>query len=355
MKDNLKEKKVDYKRVFKEITKRKKLYFIVLPVTFLVSCIYIYSIPRGYDSETKMAPEMESPSSSAGSLSSIASSFGIDISDMQSADAITPLLYPELMDDNGFVAGLFSIKVRSKDEKIDTDYYTYMKKYQKTAWWNIPTSWFWGLFKNNDDTNIKKKEFDPYSLSKKDDEVVESMRSSITLMVDKKTGVITIQTTAQDPLICKTLADSVREHLQQFITKYRTNKARTDYEYYKKLAADAKNDYERARQIYGSYADANTNIILESYKSKQEDLENEMQLKFNAYSTMNTQLQAAKAKIQERTPAFTQIKGAIVPVKASTPKRLFFIIGMMIFAFFLTTLYILKDIVSDKLLNNKCD
>ena len=154
MKDNLKEKKVDYRRVFKEITKRKKLYFIVLPVSFLVSCIYIYSIPRGYDSETKMAPEMESPSSSAGSLSSIASSFGLDISDMQSADAITPLLYPELMDDNGFVVGLFSIKVRSKDEKIDTDYYTYMKKYQKTAWWNVPTSWFWGLFKKNDETSV---------------------------------------------------------------------------------------------------------------------------------------------------------------------------------------------------------
>lgn len=355
MEDNLKEIKVNYKRVLKEIAKRRKLYFIVLPITFIVSCIYIFSIPRGYDSETKMAPELESSSSSAGSLSSIASSFGIDLSDMQSADAITPLLYPELMDDNGFVAGLFSIKVKSKDGQINTDYYTYMKKCQKTAWWNIPINLFWGIFKKNDNANIGSNRFDPYFLSKKDDEVIQGMRSSINLMVDKKTGVITIQTTAQDPLICKILADSVREHLQQFITKYRTNKARTDYEYYKKLTADAKNDYERSRQIYGSYADANTNIILESYKSKQEDLENDMQLKFNAYSTMNTQLQAAKAKIQERTPAFTQIKGATVPVKATTPKRMFFIIGMMIFAFFLITLYVLKDIVSDKLLNTKCD
>lgn len=355
MEDNLNRKKVDYKRVLKEIRKRRKIYIIALPVTFIVSCIYTFSIPRGYDSETKMAPEMESSSSSAGSLSSIASSFGIDISDMQSADAITPLLYPELMEDNGFVAGLFSIKVRSMDGQINTDYYTYMKKCQKTAWWNIPINWFWGLFRKNDNTNIGENKFDPYFLSKKDDEVIESIRSSINLMVDKKTGVITIQTTAQDPLICKTLADSVREHLQQFITKYRTKKACTDYEYYKKLTSEAKYDYERARQMYGSYSDANTDIILESFKSKKDDLENEMQLKFNAYSTMNTQLQAAKAKIQERTPAFTQIKGATVPVKAATPKRMYFIIGMMIFAFFLITLYILKDIVSDKLLNNRCD
>lgn len=42
--------------------------------------------------------------------------------------------------------------------------------------------------------------------------------------------------TDQDPLISATMADSVSMHLQQFITKYRTNKARIDVEHYQKLA-----------------------------------------------------------------------------------------------------------------------
>ena len=78
-----------------------------------------------YSTETKMAPEAENQSS-GGALSSLASSFGFDLSNVQSNDAITPLLYPELMDDNGFVAGLFDIKVSSKDGKINTTYYDYM-------------------------------------------------------------------------------------------------------------------------------------------------------------------------------------------------------------------------------------
>ena len=351
MEEDIKLKKIDYKKVFTEIKRRKKIYTIVLTSTFILSGIYIFSIPRGYDSEAKMAPELESSPSATGSLNSIASSLGIDISQIQSADAITPLLYPELMDDNGFVANLFSIRVKSQDGKIETDYYQYMKKYQKTTWWNKALGAIMSIFKEK--SNISKTgKSNPYALSKNDNGIVEAIKQSIALQVDKKTGVITIHTEAQDPLICKILADSVSGHLQQFITKYRTNKARIDYKYYKKLATDAKYDYERARQLYGSYSDANTDVILQSFKSKQEDLENDMQLKFNAYSIMNTQLQAAKAKIQERTPAFTQIKGATVPVRASSPKRVIFIVEMLIFVFIMTTIYVLRDIVSDKLLNS---
>ena len=70
-----------------------------------------------------------------------------------------------------------------------------------------------------------------------------------------------------------------------------------------------------------------------------------MQLKYNTYSTLNTQLQAAKAKIQEKTPAFTLIQGASVPIKASEPKRMFFVLGMTFFAFIVISLYVLKDII----------
>lgn len=187
----------------------------------------------------------------------------------------------------------------------------------------------------------------PYMLSKRQDGIAEDIRKNITISIDKKTAVITITAQAQDPLICKTLADSVKQRLQVFITNYRTSKSRVDEEYYKNLASEAKHEYEKARQLYGSYADANTDLQLASLRSKQEDLENDMQLKYNAYSTMMTQYQAAKAKVQERTPAFTIVKGAAVPVKASGPKRMIFVLSMLFLAFIATTLYIAKAELKD--------
>lgn len=346
MADCKERKRVDYKQVVSELLKRKKLFYIVLPITFVLSAIYIYSIPRMYSTETKMAPEAENQSSD-GALSSLASSFGFDLSNVQSNDAITPLLYPELMDDNGFVAGLFDIKVSSKDGKINTTYYDYMYNWQQKTWWEKGLGYVISLFKKKDNSG-KSAKFDPYRMNKASDDVANGIKGSIKFTVDKKTGVITIDVKDQDPVICKTVADSVREHLQEFITVYRTRKARVDYEYYKKLTDEAKQTYERSRQTYGSYADANLDVVLESFKSKQNDLENDMQIKFNTYSTLSTQLQAAKAKIQERTPAFTLIKGAAVPIRPDSPKRVMFILTMLVVAFGCTTLYILKDIIKEK-------
>lgn len=335
--------RVNYQLVLKEIWKRRKLYFIGLPIVFILSCLYIICIPRTYTSETKMAPEVDSPTS-GGALGSIASSFGFDLSEIQTSDAITPLLYPQLIDDNGFVSELFSIKVANKKGDIKTDLYTYYKQYQQYPWWSKVIGGITDLFKSKTLNEKSSAKFDPYVLTKKEDEIMSSIRNSIKISVDKKSGVITIITKAQDALICKTIADSVRGHLQQYITRYRTNKARKDYDYYKSLTEEAKAQYEKARRLYGGYADANTDIVLESFRSKQADLENDMQLKFNTYSTLNTQLQAAKAKIQEKTPAFTLIQGASVPIKASEPKRMFFVLGMTIFAFVLISIYVLKDI-----------
>jgi len=332
---------IDLRAVASKIWKNKKLFYKTLPIAFVLSCVYILSIPRYYTSDVKLAPEMEN-SMGGGTLGSIAASFGFDLSDMQTSDAITPLLYPDLMEDNKFVTNLFNIQVATKDGDIKDSYYNYLKKHQKKAWWIYPIAWIKNLFSKEEDVKGVGGKSDPYYLSKKDFGLTEKIRDNIKISIDKKTGVITINVQDQDPLICKTIADSVMSRLQNFITNYRTNKARIDVDYYKKLTAEAKLEYEKARQRYGSYADANMDIVLESYRAKRDDLENDMQLKFNTYSTLNTQLQAAMAKVQERTPAFTIVKGAAVPVKPAGPKRMIFVAGMLILTFIGTAFYLVR-------------
>lgn len=332
---------IDLRAVASKIWKNKKLFYKTLPIAFVLSCVYIFSIPRYYTSDVKLAPELDN-GIGGGTLGDIASSLGFDISTAQTSDAISPLLYPDLMEDNKFVTNLFNIQVATKNGDIKDSYYNYLKKHQKKAWWMYPIGWIKKMFSEDDNGQGAKGKLDPYHLSKKDDNIAKKIRDNIKLSIDKKTGVITINATDQDPIICKTLGDSIMTRLQDFITDYRTNKARIDVEYYKKLTAETKQEYEKARQRYGSYADANMDIVLESYRSKRDDLENDMQLKFNAYSTMNTQLQAAMAKVQERTPAFTVVKGAAVPVKPAGPKRMLFVAGMLILTFIGTAFYLVR-------------
>ncbi len=284
------------------------------------------------------------------------SSFGFNIGNMTSSDAIYPTLYPDLMGSPNFIVDLFGIKVVNEEGDIKTDYYTYLTKEQKVSIWTMPIIWLKrqmnSLFPRKKDvlkSDGNSGDSDLLILSKEQSDVVSMIQDKITCSVDKKTDVITITVKDQDRLISATMADSVRVRLQDFITDYRTQKARVDLEYYTKLTDEAKRDYEEARRLYASYADANTDLMLTSFKAKEQDLENDMQLKYNTYTTLTTQLQMAKAKVQERTPAFTVIQGASVPQIPAGPKRMLFVLAMMFLTFMGTTIYIFKDFIKRQL------
>ena len=351
---------IDLRVIIKKLFSKKRLFVKTLAWTFCLSCIWILPQPRYYTTSVTLAPEMES-APSGGSLSSLASSFGLNLGNMVSSDAIYPTLYPDVMESSNFIVGLFNVKVKNEDGDLTTDYYTYLKDHQKISIYSVPFVWLKGMlaemFPDDDNTDgLAGKAngngtVDQFCLTKKQNSIVDMIRKNITCSVDKKTDVITITVQDQDKLICATMADTARVKLQDFIIEYRTRKAKTDLDYYTKLTNEAKKEYEDARKKYSDFADSNTNLSLASYKSKEEDLENDMQIKYNTYTTMNTQMQMAKAKVQERTPAFTILQGSSVPHKPAGPKRMLFVFAMMFVTFVGTIIYILKDDFINQLKN----
>ncbi|MBO4641762.1 MAG: chain-length determining protein [Bacteroidaceae bacterium] len=338
---------IDLREIVRTLWTKRNVFFKVIPVIFLLSCIWIFPKPRYYRSVVSLAPEM-SNGASIGSLGSIASSLGFDLGEMGSDDAIYPLLYPDLFASSNFMVGLFDIHVVSSDKEVDTDYYTYMSKMQKICIWDYPKRW---LRKLKRSIFPKKKAFslsegnglNAFSLTEEQYGIVEKVKKKILCNVDKKTMVITINVTDQDPLIAATMADSVRVRLQNYITDYRTNKARVDEIHYQEMADKSLAMYQNSCAKYARYADSHKNSLLQSVNTEIGALENEMQQNYTIYSAYMTQLQAARARVQERTPAFTIIQAACVPVKPAGPKRLIFVVGMCFLACVVTSLYIVKD------------
>lgn len=338
-------KQIDVLAIAKEMKKHKKQYLIALPVTFVLSCLLILCVPRYYTSTAKLAPEISSFSSS--SLGDIASSFGFDIGgNSANGDAIFPELYPELIESNDFMVGMFDVKVKSKDGSINTTYYDYLATKRQTPWWSKAYNSVKQLFDTPDSTPVSKNgKVNPFQLTRRQDQIARLMSKNIKCDIDKKNYVISITVEDQDPLICATLADTVQTKLQDFITAYRTKKAKKDLENYKKLSSDAKSKYERIRQQYGSYSDANQDVVLESYRLKANDMENEMQLLYNTYTSLQAQVQQAQAKLLMQTPAFTTLQSASVPLKPAGPKRMLFVLGMTFLAFIVVTVYSIRKMI----------
>lgn len=348
------ESSVDYAKIFRDLLKHKKLYFKVLPITFFIAAFYTLSIPNYYNCEVKLSPEMSRSSTSSSSLLSLASSFGVNIGKAggMGSEALFPTLYPDLVNSVDFKITLFPVPVTiegNKKKGIEDrtmSYYDYMKDGQKQPWWSaMMKSMGEGiqyLFSFiNDKEKDESTKVDPFRLTKEQAQIVKIINKNIVCDVDKKTMVITINIKDQNPVICATMADTVKTRLQKFITDYRTSKARVDLEYNKKLFKEAKERYDKARKKYSEFSDANQDVILQSVRQRQTDLENEMQLQYNAYTQVAAQLMAAEAKVQEETPAFTTLQSATVPVKKTGPKRAKTCLLFLFLAFWGTSVWIL--------------
>ena len=338
------EQKTNSEKILAALKKHKKLYYKTLPIAFVVACIYTLGLPNYFKCEVALAPESGS-TNNLGSLASLASSFGVNIgsSSSKSGDAITPNLYPDLMRSVDFLTSMFNVKVKMENDDRVMTYYDYLDNEQKSSWWSAGLKAFFGLFKSkkSDSASEGKDSVNTFRLTIGQQIIANAIAGSIDCKIDKKTDVINIEVTDQDPLVAAMVADSVKERLQAFITDYRTKKARHDLAYIEMLYKEAKKNYDHACDVYGEYMDANVDVVLEAVKLRQTKLENEMQLQFNNYNAIGAQLLAAKAKVQEETPAFTTIQSATVPLRKAGPKRSRIVLIFVLLVFLCTTAWIL--------------
>ena len=229
-------------------------------------------------------------------------------------------------------------------------YYDYLMNDQKRPWWSAAIGGAIGgianvvssMFSSDEDSlEVDETHVDPFMLTDDQTDIAKIVANRVVCDVDQKTLVITIDVTDQDPLVCATLADSVKNRLQDFITDYRTNKARVDLEYYDNLCRESKANYDKARQRYADFVDTNNDLVLASVRAKQTDLENEMQLQYNAYVNYSSLRQGAEARVQQATPAFTTLQNATVPVKPVGPRKKRIVLIFFFLAIMGTTAYLL--------------
>ena len=299
-------------------------------IAAVVGIVVAFSIPKQYTVSSKMAPEIVTKTS--GSVASIASMLGANISNMTTNDAVYPDLYPEIVASTPFITELFSMPVSietKKEGKLDIDLYTYLKDYNKSPWWsaviNAPfkaLGWFMGLFREKQEEVEGYAELDPSALTSEQTRITNALRKSIVVTVDKKTQVISLDVTAQNPKVSKDLSDLVIEKIQRYVTSYRTEKSRKDMEYYLQLYDEAKADYYAAQQRYANYVDANQGVFLQRVKTEQERLQNEMKLAFDLYNSCAQQLQMSRAKVQQETPVCVVMEPPVLPIKATKPSKM---------------------------------
>lgn len=336
---------IDLKCVFSTLRRKRKVLYVTLFVTTLVAVFITYGKPSYYKCRVALAPEASTGSTKVGGLSSVAST--MMASTLRSGgDAIYPMLYPDLLENTDFLVSLFDVPVCTRKGDVETTYSDYLMNHQKRALYSYPMLWIKSLLPSfgepEPEAGRQTRERDPFMLTRKEAFVADAISRRIKCTVDKKTDVVTFEVTDQDPLVCAQIADTVRCRLQTFITEYRTQKARRDYEFAESLYEEVLEDYNKALERFAKYADANLSIVKQSAAVDRTKLENEVNLKYQAVRQANTSMMTARSKVQDETPAFTVLKRATVPLKPAGPRRKLLIVAFDLLALLAASLYLAR-------------
>ena len=284
-----------------------------------------FSIPKTYKASVTLAPETEQKMGSA--VGSIASMMGVSLDN--SVDAISVDMFPDVVASTPFIYGLFDLPVQfeRKDSVINTTLLDYMLEYQKSPWWSYviqapfkALGWVMSIGKEKESDELPAV-LDPQNLPKKVRGVVKYFSENIMVTVDKKTGKTQISSEMQDPLVVATVVEAVMENLKVYMSDYRTSKVRQDVENLTVIYEQRKQDYYEAQQAYAKYVDANRNVALRSAEAESERLQQEMNLAYQVYSQIATQLEAARIKEQEAKPVFAVLEPVAIPNQKAAPSK----------------------------------
>lgn len=346
------EQEIDLIELAQAIWKERRFLLKVCGIAAVIGLIIAFSVPKEYMTTVKLAPETEDASKKMSGLGGLAAMAGINLGAAAGADAISPDLYPDVVQSTPFLLELFPVEIKDKKGKFSGTLYEYMDDHQRSPWWGyivkLPFQALQGVVSLfSDEESNANGELNPFHLTVDQEDVVRALKDRISASVDKKTLVITVSVQMQDPVVSAELTKVVLEKLQNYITTYRTRKVKNDLEFTQKVFGEAREAYYKAQQAYAAFEDANRNIISSSYRTEQERLKNEMTLTFNVYNTLAQKLEQDKLRVQEQTPVYTVIEPATVPLKPSSPKKPLILIGFVFLGFFGATGYLfVRDMFS---------
>ena len=342
------ELEIDLMEYVRKIWAARKLLLKVAGIAALVGIVVAFSIPKQYTVKVTLSPEASKMGRSS-SLANMASMLGLGNAMNNEANALNLTMTEDIISSTPFVLELFDTRVQTIDGEMDTTLVAYLAT-QKRPWWNtvmsLPSMAIGGirsLFVEKKEA--EEKPLNPFQLTGKQMGQANAIRRTIVAEV-VKSGMTTIEVTMQDPLVAATVADVVVTKIQQYITKYKTSKAKEDCKYWEQLYKERQNNYYAAQEAYAKYSDTNQGVVKQSVRIEQERLQNEMNLAFQVFTQVATQLQLAKAKEQEEKPVFAILEPASVPLYPTGTSSKIIILGFVFLALMGTSAWILfgKDL-----------
>lgn len=337
---------IDLRALIYNLWNKRKTILKIMGIGLLAGIVIAFSIPKTYKVDITLSPE-SGQNSNTNNFAGMASMLGIGGIGGNGQEALNSTMFPDLIKSTPFILEMYNVEVTPQTSQHAIKLSDYIDT-QKSPWWgyifNLPGMAINGiksLFISNENTNDSNHIIDPFRLTGEQNRKIAIIKGALSATIDSKSNMTIVSATFQDPEVAATVADSAVAKLQKYIIDYRTRKAQEDCNYLEKLCKERKEEYYKAQKAYADFMDANRNVVLQRTQAEGTRLQNDMSIAFQIYSQVETQLQVARAKVQEAKPVFAIVEPATVPLSPSSPNKKIIILGLMFLGFIGSSAWIL--------------
>ena len=291
--------------------------------------------PVEYESEAILMPEVAQQQDRTGQLlQRFGGAFGIGSGSQMQAQqgTIPPMIYPRIVNSLSFQLELMEKEIRFADYGVATtipEFYENHYSPSLTEWVGMLTvglpftllDWIRG---GNEEAEILEK--DPFQtefiqISRKRLELMDDIRSRISVSLDETTGLLTTRVKLHDARAAAELNRHLIELLKEYVTQYRIEKVQQDLEFVEEQHASARERFEDRQIALADFRDANISLATARAQTELERLQDEKNLAFNLYNSLAQQLEEARLRLQEQKPVFSVVQAVNIPSDNVSPKR----------------------------------
>lgn len=330
---------IDFPGLVKVLWKERRLVYLSVAAFLILGVFIAFGSSEEYTSKVRLLPELKQAPRIGGSLGGLARQFGVMGSTDFSADGIPPDLYPDIARNLVLMTRLLDYEVTVENLGRRLTIYDYFTGYKSAAAVDYVRAWTvhlpftvrYLIRQRRGDGSRSTPVFTDASdlqkweriltLSPSQWEVVQELQDRISVDMVLENGVVTISATMPEARMSADVADQVVQFLIDYITDYRTEKARRDLAFITERYLEIQGRFEQAQKKLARFRDENRGQLTEMSRIRQDRLQADFDHTFRLYTNVADRLEEARIKLQEDAPVVNILEPAAVPDRRSSPKR----------------------------------
>jgi uncharacterized protein involved in exopolysaccharide biosynthesis len=316
-----------------KVLKKEKWLILGLTTLLAVGAIfYALSLKNEYTATGKILPEMKGGNKGGSGLSGLAALAGVSVPSDAGTEAIGPGLYADVLNTTPFHLFLLDQQVPTLAGK-ETKLADYLQNTFK--------------FKLTPAETIAPMQDGSIVLTASQFAMIKELKKRLTAVMDKKTGVISISAKMQDKVVATRLTTLAMAYLTNYITDYRTQKAKENVSFFQEQMMKAKNKFYSSQAQKAQYADAfqQQYMRMRTVDVQRERIETEYQFSSAFYKSLEQQLEQSKIDLQREIPVIKVLEPPVVPHVKTEPSRSIIVAGAGLLGLVLS---LLVSLIKDK-------